>query len=844
MQKLVVTIICFLFVFTGFVQEVEKNCLVPGKKVNKLIQSTKDVTELSKIVELYTQASEIEPENAWIPFYQGKYFFETSMELYEKGSSSSEKTAEKYLSKSKELFAKSVGFCSSVHASVYYYLGVINYYQGENEEALKSFREFQEYSNSDVSRYDNDHEDKLRDVKSIVKELEEELALYNNPVPFQPVIVENVSSLSDEYFPMISPDNEMMFYTRKQMKNNPGMSPRIVEEFTFSNRLDMNSPFDSGRPFLKPFNDGSFDSYGSAAMSVDNKEMVICACKDVQTMGQIYRNCDLYSTRYERSGNGGNDFSWTPLENLGPGINDINSWEAQPTISADGNMLIYAKNGAGTQNNDLYISRRGPRGNWLPAIPLKELNTEGKDKSPFLHQDSETLYFVSSCSEDRKGIGGTDIFYSRLEKGKWTKPKNLGFPINTKEDEIGIFVSTDGKLAYYCSQTDGKDWNIYGFQLYEEARPKAVAIIKGELKDANGKPISGATIEVSYGDSGEKETVKVNGNDGKYTAIVKIEQAQDVVVSIQKEGYSFDSKLISKKEIEQIKAYVKQENPRANLVELDKSSEDKADNIKRRTTDGHVDYLHSKKAHSVHTNASKPSPSGITQTNSNKNSIMDGEGIILKSKSPSNLSNSSKQTITNNVMDGEGLKNNTNDFKVNVESSNQSSSSNPTYSLTETLNKIQNKEIEFKTNKELKEEISISNMEPINSMVIRGVDMQVEPLKVGMEYTINNILFPTNSYELTLDSKKIIKQFASYLEKNPTLEISIQGHTDDVGEYSLNFKLSQDRANAVKDYLIELGIKSYRLEALGYGSSKPKVPNSSDSNRKINRRTDFLLKKL
>jgi Tol biopolymer transport system component len=194
-------------------------------------------------------------------------------------------------------------------------------------------------------------------------------------------------------------------------------------------------------------------------------------------MGQKYRNCDLYVTRFERTGKGGNDFKWTPLENLGPNINSDDGWEAQPTLSPDGNMLIYAVNGANTQDNDLFVSYRDTEGKWGPSTPIVELNTEGKDKSPFLHQDSETLYFVSTCSDSRKGVGGTDIFYSRKEGDKWSKPKNLGFPINTKADEIGLFVSTDGKLAYYSSK-QGENWDIFSFDLYREARPRAVALVK------------------------------------------------------------------------------------------------------------------------------------------------------------------------------------------------------------------------------------------------------------------------------------------------------------------------------------------------------------------------------
>jgi outer membrane protein OmpA-like peptidoglycan-associated protein len=481
---------------------------------------------------------------------------------------------------------------------------------------------------------------------------------------------------------MISPDNELMFYTRKLDRKNLGdeLHTNIVEEFTFSQRRDMNELFNVGDPFTKPFNDGSFASYGAATMSVDNKEMIICACKSELVGTQNYMNCDLYITTFKRSGKGGNDFEWTPLENMGSGINTKNGWEAQPSLSADGNILYYTAYGPNTRDNDIYYATRDSKGNWSEGKPLDELNTDGKDKSPFLHQDSETLYFISSCTDERKGMGGTDIFLSRMENGKWGKPVNIGYPINTAEDEIGLFVSTDGKLAYYSSRQGG-EWNIYSFELYQEARPKTVALVKGELKDDAGQPIQDAVIELAYTETGKKETFKVNGDDGKYAAIVKTEKAQDIVVTVKKEGHAFDSKLISKEEL-----------------------------------------------------------------------------------------------------------------KENV--------------------------------------------------AIKGTDLAVRPLKAGEAYTINDILFNTNSFALSKKTEFILRQFADFLKENPTITIMIQGHTDDVGDDSKNLKLSEQRAQEVKKYLVSLGIKDTRLKAKGFGETVPKVTNDSEYNRAINRRTDFMIEKL
>jgi outer membrane protein OmpA-like peptidoglycan-associated protein/Tol biopolymer transport system component len=289
--------------------------------------------------------------------------------------------------------------------------------------------------------------------------------------------------------------------------------------------------------------------------------------------GQNYTNCDLYVTKFERSGEGGNDFTWSKLENLGPNINTPDGWEAQPTLSADGNTLFYTVARPSSRDNDIYIVTRGADGKWGKARPFDEINTAGKDKSPFLHQDSETLYFVSTCTRERKGVGGLDIFYIRQVDGVWSEPINIGYPINSEADELGIFVSTDGELAYFSSRFGG-DWNIYSFELYEEARPTGVMIVKGELTDEEGDPVSDATIEVSYQGSDEITKFKVNGDDGKYAAVVKIPkgESKDVLITVKKEGYAFDSKLITGEKVNELASVTESdEKPEKEVNQVEKT---------------------------------------------------------------------------------------------------------------------------------------------------------------------------------------------------------------------------------------------------------------------------------
>jgi outer membrane protein OmpA-like peptidoglycan-associated protein len=122
--------------------------------------------------------------------------------------------------------------------------------------------------------------------------------------------------------------------------------------------------------------------------------------------------------------------------------------------------------------------------------------------------------------------------------------------------------------------------------------------------------------------------------------------------------------------------------------------------------------------------------------------------------------------------------------------------------------------------------------------------MDVSPLREGMTYAIKNILFASNSAVLSDQSKFIIKEFSKFMLENQNIDIVIQGHTDDQGDATKNIQLSESRSKSVKSYLISLGIDAERLEAKGFGSALPKVPNDSEQNRSINRRTDFLISKI
>ena len=381
------------------------------------------------------------------------------------------------------------------------------------------------------------------DAESTYHYIEQYLNLIENPVPFEPVIVEGVSSAYDDYLPLISPDGSLALFTKAYMKKEVQSiyGDRFVEEFTVSKASDDEGlVFSPGEPLPYPFNTGK--NQGAASISIDNKTLFITICEFVS---RDYDNCDIYMST--RVGDG-----WSELKSLGPNINGVKTWESQPSISADGKTLYFASiresNIGFDPNNptsDIYYSTKDEKGNWTKAKNLgPKINTPGNEKSPFIHSDSQTLYF---SSDGHLGIGGYDIFFTKFRDGDWTKPVNIGYPINTKNNDLGFVVNTQGTKAYFASnKLNGKGgWDIYAIDLYKEARPEKVFLVKGQLVDDNGYALSDAKLEVKNTRTEEVSEGVVDAETGHYAvAVTAKNEDDDFLMVVKKEDYSFSSTLI------------------------------------------------------------------------------------------------------------------------------------------------------------------------------------------------------------------------------------------------------------------------------------------------------------
>jgi outer membrane protein OmpA-like peptidoglycan-associated protein/tetratricopeptide (TPR) repeat protein len=442
------------------------------------------------------------------------------------------KLADPNLEEAEKCFLKVVSICPSYDVYTYYYLGEIAYNYERYDSAVQFLTTF--LKDVDKIKTDQDY-NRATDLLNYSKFY---IDMIHHPVPFRPVVVEGISTPENEYLASLSPDNLIAFYTRVKKimpdRNSLVQTPRMKEVFMYSDETEP-GVYGEGEEMPDPFNIN--DNEGGASLTADNNSLYYTVCKKNAQSG--YENCDIY---FSENVNG----EWSKITSISDKINKANSWESQPSISTDGKTLYFISDRQGGYGgNDIYKSTREDNGEWGAPVNLgPTINSKGNEKSPFIHPDGTTLYF---SSDGWPGMGGYDIFYTKLnDNGTFSKPTNLGYPINSPDNEIGFFVSTDGTKGFFASNKySGKGgWDLYSFDLYEAARPEKVLFIKGTVKDESSLLPVKAKIELRNVETKKVREIPLDTNTGKYVAVTPFKN--DYVMTIKKEGYVSESKYIAR----------------------------------------------------------------------------------------------------------------------------------------------------------------------------------------------------------------------------------------------------------------------------------------------------------
>jgi outer membrane protein OmpA-like peptidoglycan-associated protein len=282
------------------------------------------------------------------------------------------------------------------------------------------------------------------------------------PIPFvRTKLSDAINSVDPEYLPSLTADGRYFLFTRRENNRdeNYWLSEWTPEGWRPARPVDeLNTP----------------NLEGAATLTADGQFLIFSSEARGEEHGQ--GNFDIW---YAAAKGGGR---FTPAKPFGTSINSA-SFDGQPCLSADGRELYFvSQRPSGKGGKDMYMCRKTGE-TWAPAVPLTSLNTLWNEQTPFIHPDGQTLYFTS---EGWPGMGDQDLFYARRQPdGTWSAPINLGYPLNTKQDEGALFVTTDGKKGYYAARviSEGQKHDIYEFEMPEAARPAAVTYVKGRVID-------------------------------------------------------------------------------------------------------------------------------------------------------------------------------------------------------------------------------------------------------------------------------------------------------------------------------------------------------------------------
>ncbi len=349
----------------------------------------------------------------------------------------------------------------------------------------------------------------------------------NNPVDFDPVnLGQHVNTVADEYINAIRLDDSLLFFTRRYEAEGFAVHGRYNEHFFISTRDSVG--WQQAQQLHTHWQ--RTDNMGALSISADGLTMFFAACG----WPEGYGSCDLYTSQFD-------GINWSLPRNLGSHIN-TGSWESQPSISADGTELYFVSRRPGGQGgSDIWLSHRLENGSWSRPVNLgDQINTPGNEMAPYIHPDGMTLYF---SSDGHIGLGGADLFLSRRdETGRWQEPINLGYPINTPDDEINIIVSTRGDIAYMSAVRDEGygSFDIYTFELAHDLSAKPVSWLNTIVTDIDsGTPLVAEFSLVDLAKSTVVQSGRTAMPGGSF--LISLPSGKEYALHIQKEGYLFYS---------------------------------------------------------------------------------------------------------------------------------------------------------------------------------------------------------------------------------------------------------------------------------------------------------------
>ena len=604
----------------------------------------------------------------------------------------------------------------------------------------------------------------------------------------------NINSRYADYGAVFNSDETVMYFTsrRKGSTGNQKDGNGYFEDIYVSKKVDGVWTVAKN---VRELNTKKHDAVIS--LSGDGKRMI------------LYREGDLYITELHQDG------YWQSAKKLPKTINSRYP-ETSASLSFHGDQLYFVsqnpKNSLG--GLDIFVSKVDPEGKWgKPQNLGPTLNTPYDERSVFLLPDGKTMYF---SSKGHNTIGGFDIFKTEFKNGKWSKPINLGVPINTPAHDVFLAVVTSEQHGYYSKISDEGlgEQDIYQIT-FLDAVPQAIAtasspkrlpapkfsdrkkkaitssfkVVKGVAKDQKLKtPIPNTLVEV-WQNNRLIRTFKTD-MEGAFTTVVR-----------SGIPYQFLVKSVSHLPLKQDITYAHG-----------------ATELQRETFWLQVSStVQLATASSTHLNITPALTFSRYESNSKGNDwrVLKGNVLDKNTLHPLHATIEVRDRLSGDLISKVRTQHHTGKFLLVLPKQ-----------LAYTIVVRAENYLFYTDDFKILTEIAQQNI-------------LLQPLQKGEILTLNHIFFFRASDELTESSYRELDEVLKLLEENPQLQLEIRGHTDNQGDPLTLMRLSNARADRIMLYLINNGIAGYRLTARGYGGQLPVVNNDKEEMRKLNRRVEF-----
>jgi outer membrane protein OmpA-like peptidoglycan-associated protein/tetratricopeptide (TPR) repeat protein len=494
--------ILFLIVLAGTIVHAQKGSY---NEIFNIARAYFDIQNYQKALPVFLELDSMKPGNANINYHIGHCYLHTPSDK-SKAITYLEKAVKnispKYANNSKETGAPNISL---------FYLGkayLINYDLDKAIAVTEKYRNLLTEASSS-----NELKNTLRQIEMcrVAKEM------IKRPILIKIVnLGSKINTVYPEYAPVIDPNENTLIFTSRRNTTTGGQMEEngyYFEDIYISNK-DEKGIWTEAQAIGPVIN--TEDHEATISMSFDRKQLFIY--KDDNGDGNIYV-CNLENN------------VWSKPKKLPAPINS-GSWETHASLSPDGNIIYFTSNRKGGFGGmDLYKCEKKQGGEWGEAVNLgSSVNTPFDEDGPFVISDSKTLFF---CSNGHETMGGYDIFYSRADNnGAWSKPINMGYPLNTTDDDL-FYSPVDSLNGYFASvRNDGfGNLDIYKVSVLKKKWVKITGVAQDKL---SGEPVQGSNITLI---NEAKEVIGQAVADEKGKFSFEADFDKDYIIIGKKEGY-------------------------------------------------------------------------------------------------------------------------------------------------------------------------------------------------------------------------------------------------------------------------------------------------------------------